>query len=106
MTEAEFQSILITNAQIEGFVAIKLDPGTGTIPKGWPDLVILQPDGYTLWVEVKAAGGRVAPQQRRHMLLLASAGHHACFVDPRPDYCCPVPMTYRELETYEPPRRP
>ena len=57
MTEAEFQSDLIREMQADGYTVLKLDPGTGNIPKSWPDLCILGPKGYVLWCEVKEVGG-------------------------------------------------
>lgn len=105
MAESKFQAELIQDLQEEGCTCLKLDPGTGTIPKGWPDLLILWPGGRFTICEVKDFDGTVSPQQRRHVVLLRLSGFEVCFVDPRPDFCYPIPMTYRDLEDYEPPRR-
>lgn len=32
--------------------------------RGWPDLQLLYPDGVTRYIEVKAEGGRLSPEQR------------------------------------------
>lgn len=105
MTEAEFQRHLIQDLTDDGAICLKLDPGTGTIPKGWPDLMVLRGKGTVMFVEVKSVGGTVSEQQRRHMLLLALAGYDVCFCDPRPDMCHPRPFTEQEIREYQPPRR-
>jgi hypothetical protein len=102
--EADFQASVIQDAEIAGGRALKLEPGTGNIPKGWPDLLVMQGQGRYIWCELKTKGGTVSPMQRHTLLLLCKSGYDVCFMDPRPEYCVPCPMTPEEIETYEPPR--
>jgi hypothetical protein len=107
VTEAEFQSQLIETLEEGGAAGnkcLKLDPGTGTIPKGWPDLLVLGQGGVVFWIEVKVEGGTVSPAQRMWMRLLALSGFRVCFCDPRPPYQLPVPMTAEEINAYQPPK--
>jgi hypothetical protein len=102
--ESEFQAELCRELEAQHHVVFKIEPGTGTIPKGWPDLEILYGGGVTMRCEVKTYGGEVTPAQRRQMHLLALSGHKVCFCDPRPEFCWPTPMTVEEIDAYEPPK--
>jgi hypothetical protein len=102
MSEADFQAELCRDLTQAGWVCIKLDPGTGTIPKGWPDLLLLH-CGVVWFAEVKVPGGHVEPQQRRHMELLVLCEFNVCFIDPTPGNCNPRPWTYEEIHEYQPP---
>lgn len=104
ISEAKFQASLITDVEIDGGVGLKIEPGTGNVPKGWPDLLLLKGHGRSIYVEVKVLNGTVTPEQRRMMRLLRMSGYECCFCDPRPDFAVPVPMTMKEIETYEPPQ--
>jgi hypothetical protein len=105
LSESVFQADLIKELTADGRLALKLEPGTGNIPKAWPDLLILGPGPAVLWCEVKDVGGEVRVKQRHTLEMLALTGFNACFCDPRPEYCHPVPMTIEEIREYQPPRR-
>ena len=48
-------------------------PGTGTMAKGWVDLVLVQPrDRRLLFVELKGDGGKLEPDQERVLDVLRS----------------------------------
>ena len=46
------------------------------LPNGFPDLLILDNHGHTLYCEVKALKGRQSEDQVRFMGLVRSKGHH------------------------------
>lgn len=50
---------------------------TGTLA-GMPDLVVVLPDQKVAWIEVKAAGGRLSPQQTEVIRVLTDLGHPVC----------------------------
>lgn len=76
MRESKYQKVLIEDYEARGGFALKLDPGTGTVPKGFPDLLVVLP-GRVLFVETKALEGRVSPLQRIWLDKLLALGHEA-----------------------------
>lgn len=101
--ESEFQSETVNALKKDGWTILKLDPGTGTIPKHWPDTVMLVPGGTVLWVEFKTWGGDVKEGQRRTLKLLHKAGFNVGFCDPRPGYMIPRSFSLQEIEDYDAP---
>lgn len=104
--ESDFQSRTIIHHEAEGWTVYKLEPGSGTLPKHWPDTMWLYAGGLVMFVEFKSWGGTVEPGQRRILKMLATSGFNVCFCDPRPEHCAPAPMTIEEIEAYEPPGYP
>ena len=45
---------------------------------GMPDLVVALPNRKVAWIEVKAAGGRLSPQQTEVIRVLTDLGHPVC----------------------------
>lgn len=70
LTEANFQARLIRQYRAEGYLVVKIIRAN---INGLPDLLLLK-DGQARWVEVKAAGGRVAPLQALRHKQLQNAG--------------------------------
>lgn len=77
MRESKYQRRLIEDYEAQGGFALKLDPGTGTVPKGFPDLLVVLPGRRVLFVETKALEGRVSPLQRIWLDKLLALGHEA-----------------------------
>lgn len=79
MTETEWQAVIVREAVARGWEwahheSRPRSPGsergrkaiTGTLARGWPDLILAHPaSGRMIVVEVKAAGGTVSPDQAR-----------------------------------------
>ena len=99
-SEAEYQASLVRSLREAGWTVIKMDPGTGTIPKGWPDLLCLDGRGQVFFVECKVLDGELTDMQRRTLRLLTLSGYKACVVDGSLGYCWPFAMTLEEIETY------
>ena len=61
-TEKQLQDFIIQLAKSLGLLAYKLEC---TSRRGWPDLIIIAPDGEILFVEVKSPSGRggLSPHQ-------------------------------------------
>jgi hypothetical protein len=47
---------------------------------GMPDRVLIAPNGHVVWIEFKAAEGRLRPEQRAMLDRLHDLGHEACVV--------------------------
>ncbi len=77
MRESVHQREIVKELKAKGALVIKLDPGTGTIPKGFPDLLAILPGGRVQFIETKAADGRLSPLQRKTLDELRAMGHDA-----------------------------
>lgn len=53
---------------------------------GTPDFVVALPGGRTVWVEAKAAGGKLRPEQAAWLAALQAKGHTAAVVRSLPDF--------------------
>lgn len=51
---------------------------------GYPDRLIVLPDGMVVWVELKSAGRKPSKIQRARMAVLISMGHAVCIIDNKP----------------------
>ena len=72
--EADIQRDVVRIYTAAGWLAIKLDPGTGSIPKGWPDLMCIGMNRH-LFIEMKRGSmGRVEPMQEHYRRLLTLLG--------------------------------
>ena len=87
MTERDFQRAVMELAELQGWetlhVRTSMQQGrymtatTGTMAKGWPDLVLAHPKRRRLlFVELKADRGRLRPDQERvHAALWEAVGY-------------------------------
>lgn len=86
MTEAEFMGQILDLASLLGWESVHFrgawtgkgyrTPVQGSMGKGWPDLVLVRPrDRRLIFAELKAANGRLSPEQERVLNILGSAGH-------------------------------
>ena len=60
MTEQQFQTKLIKEYEAKGYYVLKL---IKTNKNGIPDLLCLKPGEVSIFVEVKAKGGKTSPLQ-------------------------------------------
>lgn len=83
MTEREFQHSVMELAELSGWETLHvrtsmqadgryLTATSGTMAKGWPDLVLVK-DDRLLFVELKGPKGRIRPDQSRVLQLLEKA---------------------------------
>lgn len=54
------------------FIRMSFRPGVAT---GWPDVLILGPGGFTLWMECKRRGKQPTPMQIERKKILEAYGH-------------------------------
>jgi len=80
MRESVYQSRLRKEYESDGAVVLKMDPRASTIPKGFPDLLVLLPRGGTRFIELKAKDGKVEPAQRYWHDRLRQMGHEVLVV--------------------------
>lgn len=79
--EATIQRNIMQAAEVAGCEVIRLNAGRGRYNQhlakpGTPDLLLVAPDGRTLWVEVKTKGGKLSEDQVvMHMALTARKQH-------------------------------
>jgi hypothetical protein len=84
LSERDFQTQIVELAHLYGWEDFHVRagrtaeswrvPGSGTMAKGWPDLVLLHPsERRLLFIEVKADKGKTTPDQERVLLLLQAA---------------------------------
>jgi len=82
MRESKVQRDLRQGYEADGCVVLKLNPGPD-IPLGFPDLLVVMPDGRVRFVEVKREKGRVSPAQEHWRDRLTRMGHDAMIVRPK-----------------------
>jgi len=71
MSERAVERSLVKSVKSAGGVCLKwVSPGC----VGVPDRIVLLPGGRLVFVEVKAQGGKVSPQQRRRLKQLKRLG--------------------------------
>lgn len=75
MHESVFQKRTIEHFEQMGFLVGKTKPGPASFGKGFPDTLVLRPDGTAFFVEFKAADGRLSPMQRYWKDKLEAMGH-------------------------------
>ena len=59
--EKNLQRKLLTYAKANGILAVKVDSSS---MRGWPDLVVILPNGTSLYIEVKTPSGRLSKLQQ------------------------------------------
>jgi Holliday junction resolvase len=74
MSEAKYQAKLIKQYESEGWYVVRL---ITTTTNGIPDLLCLHKDRVPMFVEVKAANGKVSKLQEFRMRELKSKGFEA-----------------------------
>lgn len=93
LKETALQRQIMEAIRLQGLWVIRI-PGQGTIQHvgkgrailkpstlaGFPDLLILGPEGMSAWLEVKTAKGRASALQQGRIARLATLGHIAAIV--------------------------
>lgn len=83
MTEAELQQAVIECANVLGWQVAHFRPAqtskgwrtpVSAQGKGFPDLVMVNEDGRTIFAELKSERGRLSPEQHRWIGLLGVRG--------------------------------
>ncbi len=73
VSEAEIEAGFVHHAESLGCIALKLRIDGR---KGFPDRTVFLPGGTPLFIEFKASGGVISPQQARWHKRLRSLGYH------------------------------
>jgi hypothetical protein len=76
--EADLHDAILDFCRIKGWPVVhsRMDvPATCGV--GTPDFVIAVPSGRTLWIEAKASGGKLRPEQSAWLASLRFVGHTA-----------------------------
>jgi hypothetical protein len=86
--ETRIQRLIVTALQAKGLWVVRIAGqgtvqmtarGAGVLKKsemaGFPDLLVLGPEGLTAWLEVKAPKGRLSPIQKSRHARLQALGH-------------------------------
>ena len=81
--ESIFQKNLKKDYEADGAIVLKMDPRASRIPKGFPDVLVLLPDGRTRLIELKAKEGIVKPAQKYWHDRLREMGHDVLVVRPK-----------------------
>lgn len=83
MLESKFKTKQREDFEALGWKFITLDAGTGGVPRGFPDTLVLSPTGYVCHVEWKQAkNAKKQPLQKYWNQWLKDNGHDAYFVYP------------------------
>ena len=77
MREREIEKHLIDEVKRRGGLCEKWISGTA----GWPDRLVLLPDGVCAFVEVKAPNKKPRPLQRARHKMLKRLGFKVCVLD-------------------------
>lgn len=83
LSEKDFLIQVTQLAEIRGWAWLHLRPGmtrdswrtpiSGPLGKGWPDLLLIR-NGEIMWLELKAEGGSVSPDQEQVIATLSEVG--------------------------------
>lgn len=82
MRESKYQKRLREEYEKEGAITLKLDPRSSMIEKGFPDLLVILPNGRVRFIEAKAERGVVSPAQQHQHSRLRAMGHDVLVVRP------------------------
>lgn len=78
MRERTVEALLVKTVKAAGGLCLKwVSPGC----VGVPDRIVLLPGGKAVFVEVKAQGGKLSPQQRRRIKQLRDLGQEVEVVE-------------------------
>lgn len=58
--EKKTQKSVIEYARSQGFIALKINVGS---QRGWPDYILIDPQGWHVWIEFKKLGQKPSPLQ-------------------------------------------
>jgi hypothetical protein len=81
MLESKFKLNQRQDFEKRGWKFITLDPGAG-VPTGFPDTLVLSPNGYACYTEWKTTT-KPKPLQKYWHQQLIKMGHDAFFVSPK-----------------------
>jgi VRR-NUC domain. len=79
MRESVYQRRIKREYEQGGAIVVKMDPGP-SIPKGFPDLLVLLSDGRVRLIEMKAKDGKVGPAQKYWHDRFRAMGHDVLVV--------------------------
>lgn len=74
MLEKDIESAFQRKAKANGWLTQKLD--TGKISRGWPDRLIILPNGGVVFVEFKTPRGKLSPLQEHRIGQLREYGQN------------------------------
>lgn len=91
--ESAIQRAIMETLGYHGLLVVRI-PGQGVLRNagtekaritrspmsGYPDLLVLGPDGRSAWLEVKTCTGKLSPLQRERIEALGRLGHTAAVV--------------------------
>ena len=72
LLERDLETFFSAECKRLGLTTLKLMLRFAT---GWPDRIVMLPDGKVLWVELKTEKGVVSPRQAQIHLTLSKIGH-------------------------------
>jgi hypothetical protein len=72
MLERSIEKALQLRLKKLGYTSLKLNVSAQV---GWPDRIIVLPNGKVVWVELKSKGGKVSPIQKHIHGMLRALGH-------------------------------
>lgn len=81
LRESKYQSRLKKQYEARGSIVVKMNPSSD-VPKGFPDLLVVESGGQVRFVETKSEGGVVEPAQRHWHDRLRELGHEVLVVRP------------------------
>lgn len=80
VSEKALESYLVRRAKEHGLLCVKY---AGTQAAGYPDRLLLLPEGRVVWVELKSRGEHMRHLQRIRAAQLAAMGHMVACCDSR-----------------------
>lgn len=85
--EADLHDAILAHCRAKGWPVVhsRMDrPSTSGV--GTPDFVVALPSGTTVWIEAKASGGKLRPEQAAWLAALRILGHRAEVVRSLPEF--------------------
>ena len=76
--EKSIQKKVISYARSHDFIALKINVGSQS---GWPDYVLIDPDGWHVWIEFKKPGEELRPLQVHRKTQLTERGIPVTVID-------------------------
>lgn len=77
-SEKYLEGLLTKRTKYLGCICLKYSNGNET---GYPDRMVLLPNGGIIWVEIKSAGKKLRPIQEARKKQLETIGHEVYVVD-------------------------